>query len=103
MPNKFKIALHNDYNTIDRRKTKFSQISGSLLDIRNFLNDETININFEVVYASCLNFIKDNLDKELDRKSKLMLKNMNGCIKFDYYGEIGDTFYELIKKKYNLE
>jgi hypothetical protein len=101
MSNKFKIALHNDYNNVDRRQTKFSQISGSLIDIRNFLNDETININFEVVYASCLNIIKNSLDKELDRKSKLMFKTMNGFIKFDYHGEIDDNFYNLIKK-YNL-
>ena len=102
MPNKFKIALHNDYNNINRTKTEFTQISGSLLDIRNFLNDEKININFEVVYSSCLDFIKNSLDKELDIKSKFMFKTMKGSIKFDYYGEIENDFYELIKKKYNL-
>jgi len=102
MPNKFKIALHNDYNNVDRRQTKFSQIGSNLLDIRNFLNDETIKINFEVFYASCLNFVKNSLDKEIDRQNKLMFKTMNGTIKFDYNGVIDDNFYNLIKK-YNLE
>ena len=83
--------------------TKFFKATGTLENIKLFLEDESIVINKATIkYTSVLNFILPTLfDDSPSREDGFKyFENMNGNIKFDYLGSHEE--FETVFSKHNL-
>ena len=85
------------------KNTKFHQVSGTLQNIKLFLEDDSVVINKATIkYTSVLNFIQDYLFNESPTKDGVnCFENMNGNLKFDYLGS--DEEFEDVFSRYNLK
>ena len=95
------LATIGDY--IEYDNTKFHQVSGTFQSIKNFLEDDNIEVNHATIkYTTCINFILPYLFKDSPIKDdKNIFEEMNGNLKFDYIGS--DEEFEELFSRYDLK
>ena len=99
--NPFRTSMDNTYNTI-QTPNKFNKATGSFTNIKRFLESEVaINEETNILYTSCINYVRGSLFTELSPKYKTMFDNMNGNLKFNYIGT--GTNLKNLFNSYSLE